>query len=406
MPWQELSPVNLRMRFVTDWQRDCWTMSELCAEYQISRKTGYKWVDRFEVAGPRGLEDLTRRPAHSPGATDPALVEALVAVRTRHPRWGATKLLAVAARRQPRAEWPSRSTVCSLLKARGLIHPQRRRHRPAPGPLPRAPRTVNEVWTTDFKGQFRTGDGVYCYPFTLRDGFSRFVLRCDGLIGPTYDATRRRFERAFADYGLPQRIRSDNGTPFAGTGLARLSRLNVWWIRLGITPERIAVGHPEQNGSHEQFHRILKAETTRPAASTLRAQQRRFDTFSTEYNQERPHEALANATPAMVYHASPRPWPRRLTPIDYPRHLEVRHVHGNGCVWWGDRVLFLSNALIGEYVAFEEVDEGLWTVYLATVALARFDERHRQLHPIAAMTEGRSASSAGSAPDRTEHKRK
>jgi putative transposase len=406
MPWQELSPVDVRMRFVTEWKTGDWTMTDLCSDYRVSRKTGYKWLGRYDASGPLGLYDQSRRPLHHPLATAPTLIEVLVALRTRHPRWGAKKLLAIAARQQPHAEWPSRSTVCALLKARGLIRPRRRRDRPSPGPLPRAPRTVNEVWTTDFKGQFRTGNGVYCYPLTLRDGFSRFVLRCEGLVGPTYEATRREFERAFADYGLPQRIRSDNGTPFAGTGLARLSRLNVWWIRLGIVPERIAVGHPEQNGSHEQFHRILKAETTRPAASTLRTQQRRFDTFCTEYNQERPHEALANATPAMLYHPSARPLPRRLPAIDYARHLEVRHVYGNGCVWWGDRVLFLSNALIGEYVAFEEVGDGLWTVYFATVALARFDERHRQLHPIASLTEGRSASSAGSAPDLAEHTRR
>jgi putative transposase len=406
MPWQELSPVDVRMRFVTEWKTGCWTMTDLCSDYQVSRKTGYKWLERYDASGPRGLHDQSRRPLHHPLATAPPLVEALVALRTRHPRWGAKKLLAVAARQQPDAEWPSRSTVCALLKARGFIGPPRRRHHPAPGPLPRAPRTVNEVWTTDFKGQFRTGDGVYCYPLTLRDGFSRFVLRGEGLTGPTYEATRRQFEWAFAEYGLPQRIRSDNGPPFAGTGLARLSRLNVWWIRLGILPERIAVGHPEQNGSHEQFHRILKAETTRPAASTRRAQQRRFDAFCTEYNQERPHEALANATPAMVYDPSPRPLPRRLPPIDYARHLEVRPVYSNGCVWWGDRVLFLSNALIGEQVAFEEVDDGLWTVYLATVPLARFDERHRQLRPIASPMEGRSASSAGSAPHVTERKRR
>jgi putative transposase len=403
MPWQELSPVDVRMRFVTECRTGYWTMTDLCAEYGISRKTGYKWLDRYDASGPRGLHDQSRRPRHHPQATAATVIEALVALRMRHPRWGATKLLAVAARHNPDADWPSRSTVCARLKARGLIRPPRRRHHPAPGPLPRAPRTVNEVWTTDFKGQFRTGDGVYCYPFTLRDGFSRFVLRCEGLIGPTYEATRRQCERAFAEYGLPQRIRSDNGTPFAGTGLARLSRLNVWWIRLGILPERIAVGHPEQNGSHEQFHRILKAETTRPAAATRRAQQRRFDRFCTEYNVERPHEALANATPAMVYHPSPRPFPRRLPPMDYAPHLEVRPVYRNGCVWWRDRVVFLSNALIGEQVAFEEVDDGLWTVYLATVALARFDERHRQLHPIAAFTEGRSASFAGSAPALAEH---
>jgi transposase InsO family protein len=391
-----------RMQFVTEYQSGLFTMTELAEQYAITRKTGYKWLARYDAEGVVGLRERSRRPHHSPQATEADLVDALVAQRQRHPRWGAKKLLAVLARQRPRVAWPSRATVCTLLKHRGLVRPRRWRNRPPPGMPPRTPiTTANEVWTTDFKGQFRTGDGVYCYPLTLRDGFSRFVLRCEALLGPTYDATRRQFEHAFAEYGLPQRLRSDNGAPFAGSGLARLSRLNVWWMRLGIVPERIAVGHPEQNGSHEQFHRVLKADTARPPAATRRAQQRRFDTFCAEYNHERPHEALAEQTPAMVYQPSPRALPRRLPPLDYPGHLEIRRVYGNGCVWWGDRVLFLSNALIGDDVGFEEVGDGLWTVYFATVALARFDERHRQLHPIAAVREGRSASSAGSAPDIT-----
>lgn len=383
MPWRETSPMDQRLDFVRDWETELFTMTELATLYGISRKTGYKWLDRYDAGGARGLLDRSRRPLHSPHATEPELIDLLVSQRQRHPHWGAKKLLAIGARQQPDAAWPCRSTVCTQLKARGLVRSRRRRQPQVPGPRPQPPRAVNEVWTTDFKGQFRTGDGVYCYPFTLRDGWSRFVLRCDALAGPTYDATRRQFERAFAEYGLPQRIRSDNGAPFAGAGLARLSRLNVWWIRLGIVPERIVVGHPEQNGSHEQFHRVLKAETTRPPAASGRAQQRRFDTFCAEYNNERPHEALGDQTPAMVFHPSARALPRRLPPLDYAAHLEVRHVYGNGCVWWGDRVLFLSNALIGEDVAFEEVADGFWTVYFATVALARFDERHRQLHPIA-----------------------
>jgi putative transposase len=394
--------VNLRMRFVTDWKRDCWTMSELCADYQISRKTGYKWVDRYEAAGPRGLHDQSRRPAHSPGATEAALVERLVALRTRHPRWGARKLLAVAARDDRHAAWPSRSTVCELLKARGLVAPRVRRHRHAHVPSVLAPLTgANQTWTTDFKGHFRTRDGTYCYPLTLRDGFSRFVLRCEAVAGPTYEATRPQFERAFADYGLPDRIRSDNGGPFASTGLRRLSRLSVWWIRLGIGLERIALGHPEQNGSHEQFHSVLKANTARPPAANARAQQRRFTRFCAEYNTDRPHEALGDRTPADCYQPSRRSLPTRLPPLEYPAHWEIRRVSTIGQVSWGAHVLFLSGALAGEDVAFEEVDDGLWTVYFATLALGRYDERHRRIQPLASLTEGRSASGAGSAPDMT-----
>ena len=392
--------MNLRMRFVTDWQRDCWTMTELCADYQISRKTGYKWVDRYETAGPRGLHDQSRRPAHSPGATAPDLVKALVALRLRHPRWGARKLLAVAARQDRHAAWPSRSTVCDLLKARGLVAPRPRWNRHGHVPSPLAPLTaVNQAWTTDFKGHFRTGDRAYCYPLTLRDGFSRFVLRCEALAGPTYEATRPEFERAFAEYGLPDGIRSDNGGPFASTGLRRLSRLSVWWLRLGIRLERIAPGHPEQNGSHEQFHSVLKAETARPPAANARAQQRRFTRFCAEYNDDRPHEALDDRTPASCYRPSPRSLPTRLPPLEYPGHWELRRVSPIGQVSWGGQLLFLSAALAGEDVAFEEVEDGFWTVYFATLALGRYDERHHRIQPLAALTEGRSASCAGSAPD-------
>jgi transposase InsO family protein len=391
-----------RLEFVREYETELFTMTELAAQYGISRKTGYKWRAEYEAHGARGLCDRSRRPHHSPQATAPELVDALLALRRRHPRWGAKKLLAIAAGRDSRAAWPSRSTVCTWLTQHGLVTPRRRRarspHAPASSLTPIT--AVNQVWTTDFKGEFRTGDGVYCYPLTLRDGFSRFVLRCDGLLERTVDATQRRFARAFAEYGLPDRIRSDNGLPFASPGLAGLSSLSVWWIRLGIIPERIAPGHPEQNGSHEQFHRVLKAETARPPAATCTAQQQRFRRFVREYNDVRPHEALDNQPPTTRYEPSRRPLPSRVSPIDYPGHMEVRRVSGNGCISWKSAPLFVATPLAGEYVAFEEIDDGLWTLRFATLALARYDERHRTLHPIPiAVTGGRSASFAGSAPD-------
>ena len=259
------------------------------------------------------------------------------------------------------------------------------------------------------KASFCTGDHRYCYPFTLRDGFSRYVLRCDALTAHTLAVTRPRFERAFAEYGLPDRIRSDNGPPFGGPGLGRLSALAVWWIRLGIVPERIAPGHPEQNGSHEQFHAVLKAETAHPPARTAQAQQRRFTRFCVEYNQERPHEALAQTVPAQHYQASPRSLPRRLPPLEYPGHAEVRRVDQNGYVSWHRPLrppLFVSAALAGESVAFEEVDDGIWTVTFASIILGRFDQRRHQIHSIAAIGVGRSASSAGSAPNKTNEERR
>jgi putative transposase len=400
MPWRETSPVEQRLQFVREYQTGLFTMSELASQYEISRKTAYKWLARYDGDGLDGLRDQSRRPDHSPQATDPALIDALLAQRRRHPRWGANKLLAIAARRDPDADWPSRSTVCTHLKANGFVRSSSRRRAAVPGPrAPLPPITkANEVWTTDFKGEFRTGDGIYCYPLTLRDGFSRFVLRCDGLLNRTLAATQQRFARAFAEYGLPDRIRSDNGLPFASPGLARLSTLSVWWIRLGILPERIAPGHPEQNGSHEQFHRVLKAETTRPPAPHCAAQQQRFRRFVREYNEERPHDALGNEPPATRYEASRRPFPRSLPPLEYPGHMEPRRVGTCGTISWAGAPLFIATALAGEYVALEEVDDGIWTLHFATMALARYDERQRVLRPIHLAVKPGGAAPAALAP--------
>jgi putative transposase len=401
MPWRETSPMEQRLDFIREYETELFTMTELAAQYRVSRKTAYKWLERYRAEGVVGIADRSRRPHHSPHAIETALVDRLLAVRRRHPQWGPKKLLAVARRREPTVAWPARSTVAAWLKRHGLSVAPRRT--PSGERRARVPLTAathpNDLWTLDFKGEFLTGDGAYCYPLTLRDGFSRFVLRCDGLLARTSETTRRRLQRAFAEYGLPARIRSDNGLPFAGPGLAGLSALSVWWLRLGIRPERIAPGHPEQNGSHEQFHRVLKAETTRPPAANCSRQQQRFRRFIREYNEERPHEALADQTPASCYTPSRRALPSRLPPIEYAGHMEVRLVSSNGCISWKNAPLFLATPLAGEYVAFEEIDDRLWTVYFATVPLARYDDRCRTLHPIATVSGGRSASCAGSAPD-------
>jgi len=375
--------VDLRVQFISEYQTGLWSMTELTAQYGISRKTGYKWVERAMTGGVAALLDQSRRPRTQPTATDRTLVDALMAVRRRHPHWGAKKLLAVVHRQDPSAPWPSRSTVCDLLRREGLLVPRRRRVRRPHGGHALSPISApNETWTADFKGEFRTGDRRYCYPLTLRDGFSRYVLRCDALLSRSYALTRRGFERSFAEFGLPVRIRSDNGGPFAGPGLGRLSRLNVWWIRLGIVPERIGLGRPEQNGSHEQFHRVLKAETTRPPAATAARQQHRFRAFCREYNDVRPHESLHDQPPAQHYHPSARALPPRLPPLVYPGHLEVRRVSSTGSISWRGTPIFLSEVLGGEYVGFEEVSDGCWTLSFASVILGRFDERTRMITPL------------------------
>jgi putative transposase len=384
MPWHGVSPVELRLEFARAYASGLFSMTELCDQYGISRKTGYLWFARYQADGRAGLHDRSRRPHHSPRATPEDIVTQLCDARRRHPTWSARKLIAVLRQHAPQITWPSRSTGCALLKAHGFVRAKRRRdrHRAPAAPLPAITRP-NEVWTTDFKGEFRTGDGAYCYPLTVRDGFSRYVLRCDALPAKAGRGVRARFARAFADYGLPDRIRSDNGGPFAAPGLTRLSHLAVWWIRLGIVPERIALGHPEQNGSHEQFHRVLKAETTRPPAPHLAAQQQRFRRFCAEYNHLRPHEALHDAPPASCYVPSRRRLPPRLPSIDYPGHCEVRRVSSCGTVSWAGQALYLTEVLAGEHVGFEEVDDGIWIVRFATMRVARFDERVRTLTAIA-----------------------
>ena len=380
MPWQERSAMDQRESFVADYLTEMWTMTELCGCYGISGKTGYKWVGRYRGGGASALADRSRRPHGHPDTTPAPIVRRLVAARLRFPRWSAGKLVQWLRTRYPRTAWPGRTCAYAVLAREGIPRAPRR-----PGPR-RGPRPVragaltiptapNHVWTTDFKGEFRLGDATMCHPLTLRDGFSRFVLCCDALVAEAYPYARRAFERAFAAYGLPDCIRSDNGRPFATTGLAGVSRLSAWWMRLGIRVERIAPGHPEQNGSHEQFHRVLKQDTTRPPAPTRAVQQQRFDSFRHEYNQERPHDALGGATPVRFYARSPRRLPARLPPIDYPSSWDVRGADSQGVITFRGRKINVTRALANEDLGLEEVDDAIWRVWYMVTPLGHFDER-------------------------------
>ena len=369
-----------RTRFVAEYLTELWTMTELCEQFGISRKTGYKWVGRYEAGGRPGLADQSRRPQGHPDAIPDRIVQRVLETRARFPRWSIGKVLTWLARRYPRTAWPCRTTGYELLTRAGVARAPKRSG-PSAGRRPTQireltePLEANAVWTTDFKGKFRLGTGAYCHPLTLRDGFSRFVLRCDGVPSESYPYTRPLFERAFATFGLPECIRSDNGAPFASNGLAGLSRLSVWWMQLGIRVERIAPGCPEQNGSHEQFHRVLKRDTTRPPAHTAAAQQHRFDAFRREYNDQRPHDALGGAPPATLYTPSPRRLPRTLSSIDYPRHWEVRGADGAGVISFHGRPLNVTRALAGQAIGLEEIDDALWRVWFLATPLGHFDER-------------------------------
>ena len=380
MPWRHVDAKSERLQFVRDARQRLVTFAELCALYNISRVTGYKWLERAEHSGLDFLEELSRRPHSCPHATPAALQARLLAARRRHPTWGPRKLLALVHRQDRRQgasfAWPARSTVAELLRRNGLTTPRRRR--PARGHLgrPLTPMSApNVIWTADYKGQFRLGNGRYCFPLTVQDGYSRYLLGCRGLTGTSTAECRPVFQRLFQEYGLPELIRSDNGVPFATGALARLSQLSVWWIRLGIYPETIEPAHPEQNGRHERMHRTLKRETARPPAPTPRSQQQRFDLFREEYNAVRPHQALQDATPASHYTRSPRPYPNTLPALEYPPHFDVRLVSANGGIRWLRTWVNISHVLGGEYVGFEEIDDGEWDLYYGRMKLGRFHER-------------------------------
>jgi putative transposase len=383
MPWQEESLMKLRESLVADYESGAWTATELAALYQISRKTLYKWVARYADGGRADLADRSRRPQHSPQATPDGVRAAVCAARAAKPWWSPAQVQAWLQRQHPDVVWPSRVTIAKIWRAAHLYPaPIARPRRWCVRVPPARPTSANAMWTVDFKGDFRLGDGTRCYPLTVRDLASRFTLRCTALATTDRRHTQREMERAFAEYGLPLCIRSDNGEPFAGLGLGGLSQLNVTWLRLGIQLDHIDPGRPDQNGSHEQFHRVFKAETTRPPEQTLRAQQRRFDVFCTDYNYERPHAALAMHVPAERYTPSPRRWPGRVPPVEYPGHWETRRVQANGRIHWHGRWVFLSRALADEWVGLEEIDDGLWTIYFAAMPLARWLTATSELRPI------------------------
>lgn len=364
-----------RMRFVADYLEGVYRVSELAQRYGVSRKTAYKWLKRFEEEGPGGLQERAPVAEEVWNRTETTVEEALVAFRKKHVDWGPRKILDVLGKRQPDVEWPATSTVAAILKRNGLVEGRRRRRREGhPGPPAGEPQAPNEVWGMDFKGQFRTRDRRYCFPFTVTDLASRYLLCCDGYLSIRGEEVRTSLERVFRQHGMPEAIRSDNGAPFASHALGRLSTLSVWWVRLGIPPELIEPAHPEQNGRHERMHRTLKAATARPPQADLAAQQRRFEAFRVEFNTVRPHEGLHDATPASCYAPSPRPYARTLAPVEYPGHFERRLVSRNGGIRWNSQWVNVSHLLAELEVGFEEIDDGLWDVYFGPVWLGRFHE--------------------------------
>jgi len=366
-----------RLQFVRDAQRDRFTMSELCARYGVSRRIGYKWLARYEAEGRGGLGDRSHVPHHCPHKIQPAMEELLIAERIAHPHWGARKLLAVLARQHPRIRtWPVASTVADLLARRGLVHKRHPRRKSGhPGVVRPVTDAANDLWTADFKGQFRTGNGQYCFPLTLADQHTRYLLACRGVLSTQTVTAKPIFERAFREYGLPLAIRTDNGVPFVTQAIHGLSYLNVWWMRLGILHQRSRPGCPQDNGAHERMHRTLKREAIKPVRANCAAQQRNFDAFQHEYNDERPHERLHQQTPASQYRCSARPYPDGLPAPEYPGHFLVKKITTGGTFRFHNRLLYLANAMVDQHIGLEETDDGIWTIHFNNILLATFDER-------------------------------
>ena len=386
MTWRHTDPMKERQAFVLEYERGERTMSELCRVFNVSRRTGYKLLARYREEGVSGLADRSRAPHHHANAVDPEVARQLLELRRRHADWGPVTLLSWLAPRVAGVKLPAASTVAELLRRHGLIKARARQRHSTPygAPFVQA-HAPNELWGADFKGQFRVHDGHLCYPLTISDAASRFLLCCRGLGRPTFIQTQPWFERIFRCYGLPAAIRTDNGAPFASTALGGLTRLSVWWLKLGIVPERIRAGHPEQNGRHERIHGTLKRAC--PVRSSLGAQQRAFDEFRHIYNTDRPHQALKGNTPHSRYRPSPRSYPRKLPELGYPEGYLVRRVAPAGNIKFLGRRWYVAGVLRGESVGLYPIDNETWRVYAGTLAIGTLDARANRIEPVEGMIE-------------------
>ena len=388
MPWKETCAMDEKFRFVVACLESELSMTELCAAFGISRKTGYEVMARYREAGVPGLAPRSRAP-HSHGRATPAeLVAPIVDLRRERPRWGPKKLRAELARRHPGYDWPAASTIGEVLSRAGLVQPRPRRRKPGPQRALSVPNRANALWTADIKGWFRTGDNRRCDPVTINDAHSRFSL-AGTVAPPTTAGVWQVFEQTFQEYGLPDRIRSDNGVPFSSRGCAGLSRLNVWWTRLGIDFELIEPGQPQQNGRHERGHATLKAETAAPPAASLAEQQARFDAFCLDFNTKRPHEALGQEPPAWHYTPSPRQYPDRLLEPWYDADHEVRKVRSAGEIKWRGERLFLSECLAGQLVGIREIGSGDWLVCFFHHRLGVIERKTMNFSPLGPPRPGR-----------------
>ena len=374
MPWKESSAACEQRVFIEMWLTGEETVSGLCRLFGISRVTGHKRINRYREYGFAGLGDRSSAPHTHPNATSAEVSRRLIEAKRANPTWGPKKLVALLRAEHPEVVWPAPSTAGEILDRAGLVKRRRRRRQVSAWSEPFTDAVhANDVWSVDFKGWLRTQDGERVDPLTVQDASSRYLLACRGLTQPRTAQVRGVMERAFREYGLPRAIRTDNGPPFGSVGLGGLTTLSIWWIKLGITPERIAPGRPEQNGRLERLHRTLKAETAAPPRASRRSQQSAFDAFRDSYNERRPHEALGQRPPARVYRPSAREYPKREESPAYGSGVTVRSVRTNGQIKWQGTLIYLSEALKGEPVGLVQKDARYWTILYGPLRIGLLD---------------------------------
>ena len=374
MPWKESHVVEERFRWMREYEEGSESLAELCRKYSISRKTAYKWLERYQQIGAGGLMDRSSAPLQCPTRISAMVEQAVLEARRQHPRWGPKKLKGWLTLRDPGQPWPAASTIGAILTRHQMTSRRRRRQRAelAPSPLLHA-QAPNDVWSIDFKGWFRCGDRQRCDPLTVSDAYSRYLLCCRDVARTDTAHAQAVLRELFGEYGLPDRIRSDNGPPFSARG--GLSELSVWWLRLGILPERIDPGEPQQNGRHERMHRTLKEETQQPPAANRKAQQESFERFVREYNDERPHEALGQRPPAEFYACSARGYPAQLPEMEYPSGFEVRQADEGGKIRWKQARSKLGRVLANQLIGIETVADGLQHIWFGRQLLGVLDEQ-------------------------------
>jgi putative transposase len=376
MSWNETCTMKERIKFILAYEADLLSFSDLCKDFQISRKTGYKWVKRYDTEGFKGLKNQSRAPLHHPNQLSEEIESQILDAKGKFPHWGPKKIINWLIQEYSHLEWPAKSTAGDLLKRHGLVKPRKRRIRTPPYTKPfELCAEPNDVWSIDYKGNFILGDGQGCYPLTLTDNYSRYLLACDAFPAILGLDVKRTLMRLFREYGLPKAIKSDNGSPFSTRGLAGLSKLAVWWIKLGIVPERIKPGCPQENGRHERMHLTMKQEVATPPKRTMLLQQRALDDFQNEFNHQRPHEGIDNQRPAWLFTQSPRAYPEQIKQMEYDSNITTRKIRTNGTMKWNGNEIFVSETLTGERIGLIQVSDIEWEVQFSQLTVGIFNEK-------------------------------